>query len=122
MYAVLNILPSILNIMSLFLLALYIFACVGINLFSGTKRRENIDDKNNFETFTGAMLVLMRFSTGEDWSDFMYEYATTDNCQVSNHSLKPFCYRQSKHLRNSPRVVLNYAEPQSATSSSSLSI
>ena len=48
MYAVLNILPSILNIMSLFLLALYIFACVGINLFSGTKRRDNIDEKNNF--------------------------------------------------------------------------
>lgn len=77
MYAVLNILPSILNILSLFLLALYIFACVGINLFSGTKRRDNIDDKNNFENFTGAMLVLMRFSTGEDWADFMFEYANT---------------------------------------------
>jgi voltage-gated sodium channel len=36
-YAVLNILPSIANVMSLFILALFIFACVGINLFSGVK-------------------------------------------------------------------------------------
>jgi hypothetical protein len=83
MYAVVNILPSILNIMTLFLLALYIFACVGINLFSGTKPRQNIDEKNNFQTFSGAMLVLMRFSTGENWSDFMFEYAITKDCEVS---------------------------------------
>ena len=48
MYAVLNIIPSIMNIMALFLLALYIFACVGINLFSTIKPRENIVEKNNF--------------------------------------------------------------------------
>lgn len=47
-YAVINILPSIANVMSLFLLALFIFACVGINLFSGAKHIEFVDDKNNF--------------------------------------------------------------------------
>jgi hypothetical protein len=43
-----NILPSIMNVMALFLLALYIFACVGINLFSTIKPRQWIDSKNNF--------------------------------------------------------------------------
>ena len=81
--AVILIFPSIINIFALFTLALYIFACVGINLFSGTKQGAFIDEKNNFESFKGAMLVLMRFSTGEDWSSFMFEYANTENCQVS---------------------------------------
>jgi hypothetical protein len=43
-----NILPSIINIMALFLLALYIFACVGVNLFATTKPRVWIDTKFNF--------------------------------------------------------------------------
>jgi len=47
-YAVINILPSIANVMCLFMLALFIYACVGINLFSGAKYIEFIDDKNNF--------------------------------------------------------------------------
>jgi hypothetical protein len=29
------------------------------------------------------MLILMRFSTGEGWSDFMYEYALQEDCVVS---------------------------------------
>jgi voltage-dependent calcium channel L type alpha-1D len=80
---VINILPSISNIMALFALVLFIYACVAINLFSGTKLIENIDDKNNFQTFGNAMLVLMRFATGEDWNAFMYEYANKENCTVS---------------------------------------
>ena len=83
-YAIINILPSIANVMSLFILALFIFACVGINLFSGVKYQENIDEKNNFQTFGNSMLILMRFSTGEGWSDFMYEYANQEDCVVSN--------------------------------------
>jgi hypothetical protein len=83
-YAVINILPSIANVMSLFILALFIFACVGINLFSGVKYQENIDEKNNFQTFGNSMLILMRFSTGEGWSDFMYEYANQEDCVVSS--------------------------------------
>lgn len=45
---VINILPSVSNIMALFTLVLFIYACVGINLFSGTKRNEDIDKYNNF--------------------------------------------------------------------------
>lgn len=45
---VINILPSVSNIMALFTLVLFIYACVGINLFSGTRRNEDIDKYNNF--------------------------------------------------------------------------
>ena len=82
--AAVYIIPSILNIMTLFLLALYIFACVGINLFSETMPRTWINEKNNFQTFPNAMYALMRFSTGDYWSNFMYEYSIIDDqCQVS---------------------------------------
>lgn len=80
---VINILPSVSNIMCLFTLVLFIYACVGINLFSGTKRNEDIDGKNNFQTFGNAMLILMRFSTGEDWNVFMYDYSNMgDGCKT----------------------------------------
>lgn len=47
--AVLNILPNISNVMSLFVLALFIYSCVGISLFAGVKMRgQGLDDKNNF--------------------------------------------------------------------------
>lgn len=46
--AVIGILPSVSNIMALFTLVLFIYACVGINLFSGTMRNEDIDKYNNF--------------------------------------------------------------------------
>lgn len=45
---VISILPSVSNIMALFTLVLFIYACVGINLFSGTRRNEDIDKYNNF--------------------------------------------------------------------------
>ena len=103
-YATLNILPSIANVMTLFMLALFIFACVGINLFSGVKNIEFIDEKNNFQTFSNSMLILMRFSTGEDWSFFMYEYANQEDCKVSQ-TLTPLFFRTFKATKISkPRV------------------
>ena len=34
-----------------------------------------LDEKNNFQSFDKAMIVLMKFSTGEDWNFFMSELA-----------------------------------------------
>ena len=73
-----NILPQIGNVMSLILLLLFIFAVLGINLFSGVMLQKHLDEKNNFQTFLNAMVVLMRFSTGENWNDFMYELADSE--------------------------------------------
>ena len=43
-----NILPQVGNVMSLILLLLYIYAALGINLFSGIMLQDKLDDKNNF--------------------------------------------------------------------------
>ena len=72
---VFNILPQVGNVMSLILLLFFIYAALGINLFSGIQLQEKLDEKNNFQTFLNAMVILMRFSTGEDWNYFMYELA-----------------------------------------------
>jgi hypothetical protein len=61
------ILPSITNVLSLLALILYVYACFGIYLFAGTKRRAELNEVNNFSSFGRAMLGLVRFSTGEDF-------------------------------------------------------
>ena len=46
--AMYGIIPKVMNVMSLFVLALFIFACVGINLFAKVKPIESINEKFNF--------------------------------------------------------------------------
>lgn len=81
--AVTNILPSISNVMALFGLILFIYACVGISLFAQVKPNDSINEYNTFQTFPGAMVILMRFSTGEDWNVYMEEFANQEDCMVS---------------------------------------
>ena len=76
---VFNILPQISNVMTLIVLLFFIFAALGINLFSQVIFQERIDSKNNFKGFQNSMIILMKFSTGEDWNGFMYEFALTES-------------------------------------------
>lgn len=32
-----------------------------------------MDEQANFQTFWGSMVLLLRFSTGENWNGFMYD-------------------------------------------------
>ena len=72
---VFNILPQVSNVMALIFLLFFIYAALGINLFSGVMLQDFLDEKNNFQSFDKAMIVLMKFSTGEDWNFFMFELA-----------------------------------------------
>ena len=109
--AVINILPNISNVMSLFVLALFIYSCVGISLFAGIKMRgEGLDSKNNFQTFGGSMLILMRFATGEDWNSFMYELGKTDDCRVSNQFRLPIFFSLTKTTLTSKSSEFKVAE------------
>ena len=72
---VFNILPQVSNVMALIFLLFFIYAALGINLFSGVMLQEFLDSKNNFQSFDKAMIVLMKFSTGEDWNYYMFELA-----------------------------------------------
>lgn len=75
---VFNILPQIKNVMTLIALLLFIFAALGTNLFSQVMLQENLNDKMNFKGFGNALIILMSFSTGEDWNAFMYELANKE--------------------------------------------
>jgi len=68
-----KLLPQITNIMSLVILLFFIYAALGINLFSGVKYQEEVNSKNNFRSLGNAFLLLMRCSTGEDWNLVMTE-------------------------------------------------
>lgn len=79
-----GIIPKVMNVMSLFILALYIFACIGLNLFAMVKFGDAIDDKFNFQTFGSAMITLMRFATGDGWSEYMFELGSkAEDCKAS---------------------------------------
>mmetsp|Transcript_24329 Transcript_24329/g.37632 ORF Transcript_24329/g.37632 Transcript_24329/m.37632 type:complete len:197 (+) Transcript_24329:6887-7477(+) len=75
---IMNILPQITNVMSLIVLLFFIYAVLALNLFSGVMLQEHLDEKNNFQEFSTSMIILMKFSTGEDWNYFMFELANED--------------------------------------------
>ena len=63
--------PSIVNIGSLMILLFFIYAVIGMQLFSFIPNNDEVNEHANFRTFGSAMLLLLRFSTGENWNGFM---------------------------------------------------
>ena len=61
-------LPAIINIASLFLLVMFIYAVLGMDLF-GSPSAPLADIRNaNMLSFGAAMLTLLRVFTFDDWS------------------------------------------------------
>jgi len=65
--------PSLLNVGALLLLLFFIFACVGMNLFSDVKHGEFLNSDANFGSFGTAMVTLFRVSTGESYNGIMHD-------------------------------------------------
>ena len=41
-----------------------------------------VNEQANFQTFWGSMVLLLRFSTGENWNGFMYDMvAEREGCE-----------------------------------------
>jgi len=53
------------------LLLFFVYAVVGVQLFSFISHNDDVNEQANFQTFGKAMLLLLRFSTGENWNGFM---------------------------------------------------
>jgi len=71
-------LPSLGNVGSILLLCLYVYAVMGMNLFSDVTLEnypdlEFINERTNFGTFGYSMLTLFRSATGESWNGVMHE-------------------------------------------------
>ena len=72
-------LPSVMNVFSLLLLIMFIYAILGSYMFHSVPPGNYISDFYNFNNFGSAMMLLMKISTGEDWNNFMFECTRTSN-------------------------------------------
>ena len=76
-------LPAILNVVSLLILCIFIYAIIGVFLFSNVKYGLFIDEYNNFQNFLSACTILIRITTGGDWPQIMLDCAATAGRSVS---------------------------------------
>lgn len=63
--------PSMANIGALLFLLFFIYAACGVQLFSMMALNDDMNEQANFQSFGNAMLLLLRFLTGENWNGFM---------------------------------------------------
>ena len=68
--------PSIINIGTLLLLLFFIYAVIGMQLFSFIPNNDEVTSQSNFRSFGSAMFLLLRFSTGENWNGYMRSILT----------------------------------------------
>ena len=79
----LNSIPAMMNITVLLALVFFIFTIVAQQLFSKVALPDDgaLNEHANFQSFSVALLTLIRAGTGEGWPDFVYALAgTTDGC------------------------------------------
>lgn len=66
-------LPSLVNVGSLLVLLIFVYACIGMHLYNGVEHSQYITKYCNFDTFGYSMLTLFRCLTGEDWNKVMLD-------------------------------------------------
>ncbi|CAM9558144.1 unnamed protein product [Chrysoparadoxa australica] len=75
-------LPSLGNVGALLFLLFFIYAVLGVQicwppLFAQVHLVGSVNESANFQRVWGSMLLLLRFSTGEDWNRFMHDMSTS---------------------------------------------
>lgn len=69
--AVVQALPTIMNVGAILFLLFFVYAILGVNMFGYVKRGEFLTERANFESFGVALLTVFRMSTGESWNGIM---------------------------------------------------
>ncbi|KDO30708.1 hypothetical protein SPRG_04611 [Saprolegnia parasitica CBS 223.65] len=64
-------LPSLLNVGSLLVLVIFVYAILGMNLFGEIIEGECLRPGRNFESLSSAMLVLFVVATGDRWDCYL---------------------------------------------------
>ena len=72
-------LPSLMNVFSLLVMMIFVYACVGMNLYNTVQDGDYVTPYCNFRTFGYSMLTLFRCLTGEDWNKIMQEIVDDDH-------------------------------------------
>eukprot|EP00580_Thalassiosira_gravida_P014264 CAMPEP_0201685176 /NCGR_PEP_ID=MMETSP0494-20130426/53021_1 /ASSEMBLY_ACC=CAM_ASM_000839 /TAXON_ID=420259 /ORGANISM="Thalassiosira gravida, Strain GMp14c1" /LENGTH=688 /DNA_ID=CAMNT_0048169005 /DNA_START=668 /DNA_END=2734 /DNA_ORIENTATION=- len=67
-----SVLPGMVNIISLLLLLFFVYAVCGVQLYGTIALQGELNEQANFRSVGNAMLLLLRFSTGEGWMSVMY--------------------------------------------------
>lgn len=76
--------PSIVNIGSLLFLLFFIYSVAGMQLYSFIPENIDLTRHANFRSFGASMLLLLRFSTGENWNGYMRNLIQSrDNCDIN---------------------------------------
>eukprot|EP01065_Artemidia_motanka_P041453 TRINITY_DN5379_c0_g1_i2.p1 TRINITY_DN5379_c0_g1~~TRINITY_DN5379_c0_g1_i2.p1 ORF type:complete len:1990 (+),score=713.92 TRINITY_DN5379_c0_g1_i2:31-6000(+) len=90
--------PSLLNVAGLLFLMYFIYATLGVKLFSKVRRGGNMGPYANFENFGFSLLLLLRMSTGEAWQDVLEDLSgqhdchnRLDNCGIKYVATAYFC-------------------------------
>jgi Ion transport protein len=60
-------LPSVINIGSLLLLIILIYAILGVNFFGDVKFSGELNVKSNFQTLETSYITMIRITSGENW-------------------------------------------------------
>ena len=94
--------PSIANIGTLLILLYFVYAVVGVSLYGFIPNTSNgvLNYQANFRSFGTAMLLLMRFSTGENWNGFMRSMVdTVEGCDPNPiyNPDRPWCLRDDDY-------------------------
>ncbi|EJK73608.1 hypothetical protein THAOC_04757, partial [Thalassiosira oceanica] len=88
------VLPGIANMGSLLLLILFVYSVCGVQLYGTVALQGLVNDQANFRSVGNAMLLLLRFATGEGWNGFMHDLMVPrEDCEDdSTHGRdQPWC-------------------------------
>jgi hypothetical protein len=77
-------LPALGNISAVLFLLYFIYAVMGVQLFAKIKFGGALNAQANFRDFGGAMMMLFRSATGENWNGVMYDLGNTRDCETGD--------------------------------------
>ena len=65
--------PALVNVGGMLALVVFIYAVLGMNLFTFVVHQDSMDAQRNFDTLGSAMLLLFQCLTGDNWSGMMVD-------------------------------------------------
>lgn len=71
LFALIISIPALFNIAILLFIFMFIFAVMGMTLFSNVRHVASLTDTVNFDTFPNSMVLLFRLSTSAGWNDIL---------------------------------------------------
>jgi len=78
--------PALINVGGVLALIVFMYAVLGVNLFTYVVAQENLTAERNFKTLGSSMLLLFQALTGDNWSGMMVDAAvsaSTGKCSAA---------------------------------------